>query len=163
MSKPRKTKLFGGISRDFAGISRGHPKSLREKRVCVHQDQFDHDKGQKYAISGRRLHWRLSTGFFALSPGFMCNLVRRALENLEKVAKNPVEKIASNPVTSVAVMVFSALSSILIPYINQGEKRHININFLLWLTSRWPWDKRVVVPGLTGPKSLCVRLETQEI
>ena len=43
-----------------------------------------------------------------------------------------------------------------------GEKRHINI-FLLWLTSRWPWDKRLVVPGLTGPKSLCVRLETQEI
>ena len=23
------------------------------------------------------LHWRLSTGFFACSPGFMCNLVRR--------------------------------------------------------------------------------------
>ena len=43
------------------------------------------------------------------------------------------------------------------------EKRHININFLLWLTSRWPWDKWLVVPGLTGPKSLCVRLETQEI
>ena len=43
------------------------------------------------------------------------------------------------------------------------KKRHININFLLWLTSRWPWDKRLVVPGLTGPKSLCVRLETQEI
>ena len=41
-----------------------------------------------------------------------------------------------------------------------GEKRHININVLLWLTSRWPWDKRLVVPGLTGPKSLCVRLET---
>ena len=40
-----------------------------------------------------------------------------------------------------------------------GEKRHININFLLWLTSRWPWDKQLVVPGLTGPKSLCVRLE----
>ena len=44
-----------------------------------------------------------------------------------------------------------------------GEKRHININFLLWLTSKWPWDKRLVVPELTGPKSLCVRLETQEI
>ena len=43
-----------------------------------------------------------------------------------------------------------------------GEKRHRNINLLLWLTSRWPWDKRQVVPGLTGPKSLCVRLETQE-
>ena len=40
----------------------------------------------------------------------MCNLVRRAPQNLEKVAKNPVEKIASNPVTSVAVMVFSALT-----------------------------------------------------
>ena len=41
------------------------------------------------------------------------------------------------------------------------EKAHTN--FLLWLTSRWPWDKRLVVPGLTGPKSLCVRLKTQEI
>ena len=28
-----------------------------------YQDKFDHDKGQKSAISGRRLHWRLSTGF----------------------------------------------------------------------------------------------------
>ena len=43
------------------------------------------------------------------------------------------------------------------------ETRHININFLLWLTSRWPWDKRLVVPGLTGPKSLCVRLKKKEI
>ena len=78
-------------------------------KVKNSQDKFDHDKGQKSAISGRRLHWRLSTGFFGFSPVFMCNLVRRAPENLEKVAKNPVEKIASNPVTSVAVMVFSAL------------------------------------------------------
>ena len=38
----------------------------------------------------------------------MCNLVRRAPQNLEKAAKNPVEKIALNPVTSVAVMGFSA-------------------------------------------------------
>ena len=30
---------------------------------------------------------------------------------------------------------------------NPGEKRHMNINFLIWLTSRWPWDKRLVVPG----------------
>ena len=29
--KPREAKLFGGISRDFAGISRGCPKSLRKK------------------------------------------------------------------------------------------------------------------------------------
>ena len=42
------------------------------------QDAFDHDKGQKSAISGRRLHWRLSTGFFAFSSVFICNLVRRA-------------------------------------------------------------------------------------
>ena len=42
------------------------------------------------------------------------------------------------------------------PGLRSGEKRHININFLLWLTSRWPWDKRLVVPGLTGPKSFCV-------
>ena len=75
------------------------------------QDKFDRDKGQKSAISGRRLHWRLSTGFSAFSPVVMCNLVRRAPQNLGKVAENPVEKIASNPVTSVAVMVFSALSS----------------------------------------------------
>ena len=34
----------------------------------------------------------------------------------------------------------------------RGGERHININFLLWLTSRWPWDKRLVVPGLTGQK-----------
>ena len=38
------------------------------------QDKFDHDKGQKSAISGRRLHWRLSTGFFAFFPVFVCNL-----------------------------------------------------------------------------------------
>ena len=44
-----------------------------------------------------------------------------------------------------------------------GEKRHINIDFFLSLRFRWPWDTRLVVPGLTGPKSLCVRLETQEI
>ena len=46
----------------------------------------------------------------------MCNLVRRAPQNLEKVAKNPVEKIASNPVTSVAVMVFSALKNHYLTY-----------------------------------------------
>ena len=40
---------------------------------------------------GRRLHWRLSTGFFACSPVFMCNLVRRAPLIWRKVAKNPGE------------------------------------------------------------------------
>ena len=33
-SKPGKSNCFGGISRDFAGISRKCPKSLR-KKVCV--------------------------------------------------------------------------------------------------------------------------------
>ena len=33
-SKPMETKLFGGMSRDLAGISRVCPKSLR-KKVCV--------------------------------------------------------------------------------------------------------------------------------
>ena len=94
--------LLGSPNRVFGG-----PKHLL--RFFFYQDKFDHDKGQKSAISGRRLHWRLSTGFFVFSPVFMCNLVRRAPQNLEKVAKNPVEKIASNPVTSVAVMVSSAL------------------------------------------------------
>ena len=32
-SKPREIKLFGGISRDFAGISRNCPKSLRIKSL----------------------------------------------------------------------------------------------------------------------------------
>ena len=91
---------------------RNLPETLSSKEfrttTAFSQDTFDHDKEQKSAISGRRLHWRLSTGFFAFSPGSLCNLVRRAPQNLEKVAKTPVEKIASNPVTSVAVMVFSA-------------------------------------------------------
>ena len=64
-----------------------------------------------------------------------------------------------HPGESISNRFSVVFESILIP----GEKRHININLLLWLTSRWPWDKRLVVPGLTGPKSLCVCLETQEI
>ena len=38
-----------------------------EVPVSSSQDTFDHDKGQKSAIPGRRLQWRLSTGFFAFS------------------------------------------------------------------------------------------------
>ena len=33
-SKPGKSNFLGGVSRDFAGISRGRTKSLR-KKVCV--------------------------------------------------------------------------------------------------------------------------------
>ena len=79
------------------------------------QDKFDHDKGQKSAISGRRPRWRLSTGVFAFSPVFMCNLVRRAPQNLEKVAKIQWRK--SRQILSrlwQTVMVFSVL--IFVPF-----------------------------------------------
>ena len=33
-SKPGKSNFFGGISQDFAGISRKCPKSLRKKSLC---------------------------------------------------------------------------------------------------------------------------------
>ena len=57
----------------------GVQKAFSRKFGCqTVRDTFDHDKGQKSAISGRRLHWRLSTGFFAFSPGSLCILVRRA-------------------------------------------------------------------------------------
>ena len=57
----------------------------------------------------------------------------------------------------IAKAIFFFGVSVVFPQIlfdfHPGEKRHINMNFLLWLTSRWPWDNRLVVPGLTGPKS----------
>ena len=37
---------------------------FRQEKRHIIQSTFDHDKGQKSAISGRRLHWRLSTGIF---------------------------------------------------------------------------------------------------
>ena len=44
------------------------------------QDAFEHNKGQKSAISGRRLHRIfqnfLQWSFFPFSPGLLCNLVR---------------------------------------------------------------------------------------
>ena len=33
-SKPGKSNFLGGISRDFAGKTRGRPKSLRKKSLC---------------------------------------------------------------------------------------------------------------------------------
>ena len=59
---------FPFLSKEILGLPR------REMVVSPAEDKFDHDKGQKSAISGRRLHWRLSTGFFVFSPVFMCNL-----------------------------------------------------------------------------------------
>ena len=64
------------------------------------QDTFDHDKGQKSAFSGRCLHWIFwifSSGFFYVSPGFLCSLVRKSPQNVEKIAQFPGgEKIAES-------------------------------------------------------------------
>ena len=49
-SKSRETKLSGGISWDFAWISRGHPKSLR-KKVCV---QFSSPTKSEFSGSQKR-------------------------------------------------------------------------------------------------------------
>ena len=69
--------LRHAASRKIPAIS-GSDGTKKASIICLVQDKFDHDKGQKSAISGRRLHWGLSTGFFASSPVFMCNLARRA-------------------------------------------------------------------------------------
>ena len=65
---------------------------------------FEHDKGQKSAISGRRLHWFFGifspVNVFVSSPGFLCNLVRKSPRNA--VADLRTEK----EVTSLPVMVF---------------------------------------------------------
>ena len=59
----------------------------------MNQDAFDHDKGQKSAISGRRLHWILFFSpvdcFFPFSPGFMCSLARNGTQNMQKIARFP--------------------------------------------------------------------------
>ena len=59
------------------------------------QDTFDHDKGQKSGISGHRLHWRLSTRFFAFSPPFYVQFSEtsplKSGESSEKSNKNCVK------------------------------------------------------------------------
>ena len=56
LSSEFKGRLTGGFSN--GGASRSGLV------LPFFQGKFDHDKGQKSAISGRRLHWRLSTGIF---------------------------------------------------------------------------------------------------
>ena len=50
-------------------------------------------KKQKSAVSGNSLHWifllNFSSGFFPLSPGFLCNLVRKSPQTMEKIARFP--------------------------------------------------------------------------
>ena len=59
-----------GLSLHVRPPSRASPPCPRDLTssapICADlcQDKFDHDKGQKSAISGRRLHWRLSRWIF---------------------------------------------------------------------------------------------------
>ena len=76
--------LGGGVALGVPLSPQALPTKKKNSENYFFQDKFDHDKGQKSAISGRRLQWRLSTGFFAFSPVFMCNLVRRAPKILRK-------------------------------------------------------------------------------
>ena len=61
----------------------------------MNQGTFDHDKGQKSAISGRRLHcifFEFSPVHFSLSLGFLCNLVRKPPKMWRKVPDFWAEK-----------------------------------------------------------------------
>ena len=96
----------------------------------------------------------------------MCNLVRRATQNLEKVAKNPVEKIASNPVTSVAVMVFSALNKRYHPF--QNHYTHEIIIFELFRRlqlqlSAFQGSSELITITVTVSLFFSCRMELQEI
>ena len=57
------------------------------------QDTFDHDKGQKSAISGRapsRLDFfKFSPVDSPFSPDFLCNLVRKSPQNVKKISRSP--------------------------------------------------------------------------
>ena len=63
--------LLNEMERELTEDLRMYVRSPLRRKNPGTQDKFDHDKGQKSAISG------LSTGFFAFSPVLMCNLVRR--------------------------------------------------------------------------------------
>ena len=57
----------------------------------ISQDAFDHNKGQKSAISGRRLHWILifSSECFPFCPDLLSTLARKSPQNVEKIARFP--------------------------------------------------------------------------
>ena len=69
-SKPGKSNFFGGISRDFAGISQRCPKSLRRKKslcsIFVPYNSFGTD-GTSHDVSGKYTCVKnLSSGRFDL-------------------------------------------------------------------------------------------------
>ena len=56
------------------------------------QDTFDHDKGQKSAISGRRLHWIsqiFSSRCFPFFSRFSVQFSKEIAKNVEKIARFP--------------------------------------------------------------------------
>ena len=50
-SKPGKPNFFGGISRDFAGISRRCPKSLRKKHLCFNFCSLSYNRAGPKGVS----------------------------------------------------------------------------------------------------------------
>ena len=79
-SKPGESNFFCGISREFAGISRRGPKSLR-KKVCV-QFLAPKETDQERKISPKRK-------FSGRTSRFRCTLVRKSPQNVEKIARFP--------------------------------------------------------------------------
>ena len=76
----------------WEGLTVSDQAEERRESTNIFQDVFDHEKGQKSAISGSAV----SAGFFfspvfffPFSPDFLCSLVRKSPENLENFARVP--------------------------------------------------------------------------
>ena len=68
-SKPRETKFFGWISRDFARISRNCPKSLRKESLCsILGPKTPNPAGRGHICGGNLLGVPRYTKFFLQSP-----------------------------------------------------------------------------------------------
>ena len=68
--------------------------ALRGGLWPFHQELSGTPKGQKSAISRRRLHWIFCfefspVGSFPFSPGLVCNLGRKRPQDVEKIARGP--------------------------------------------------------------------------
>ena len=92
-SKPGKSNFLGGISRDFAGISRRCPKSLRKKSLCSSFVPYGKQPIKKRGVK-RFLMFRALRSFMWVF--FMCCLVgpAQALE-VAKTGIDPTPRFAS--------------------------------------------------------------------
>ena len=134
--------------RDTGRVSRGHPAGVRPSRV------FSDISCECFTFS--------CVPFLLPISSAACGESSRA-KVLISIRMPRLRRMAGRRHPGKGFISETGQEQILKNSPNPREKWHININFLLWLTSRWPWDKRLVVPGLTGPKSLCFRLKAQEI